>query len=169
MVTVIVVILLAGGACTAREQQGGTRVTPGHRNKQWDIKISSVSLKLMVWADHSWAVVEEGFLCLLYLCLPLRLCWVWSGLQENEQCWHVFISNANIATLPALPCCISLHLLAPACSEIELQRSPRCHLTRWCPCVHHPPSVTQTPTKLQLKKKEIRNSHFWANLIILIN
>lgn len=124
MGTVIAVVLLAGGACAAKEERGGTQVTSGHRNRQWDIKIPPISLRLMVWAAHPWAEAQEGFLCLVCLCLPSLLCWVWSGLQENEQCWHVFISNANIATLSALPCCISLCLLAPVCSEIELQR---CH------------------------------------------
>lgn len=74
MVSVMVVILLAGGACTAKEEHRGAQLTSGHRNKQWDIKISPISLKLMVGADHPWAVAEEGFLCLLCLLLPLRLC-----------------------------------------------------------------------------------------------
>lgn len=139
----------------------------GHRNKQWDINISPImSLKLMVWADHPWAVPEEGFLCLLCLRLPLLLCWVWSGLQENEQCWHVFISNANSATLSALPCCISLCLLAPVCSEIELQRCH--HAVSWpgnavvekAPlCTTHP-VWHKLPENSKLKKRRLETDTF---------
>lgn len=48
MGTVIAVMLLAGGACAAKEECGGTQVTSGHRNRQWDIKIPPISLRLMV-------------------------------------------------------------------------------------------------------------------------
>lgn len=67
MLSAIVEILLAGGACTSKEGHGGAQGTSGHRNKQWHIKLSPISLKLMVGADHAWVVAEEGFLCLLCL------------------------------------------------------------------------------------------------------
>lgn len=105
----------------------------------------------------------------------------WGCVECDQPCKE----KSNVGMFLFLMQILPLSLLCPAAShfvfwlQFALRQSCRDVTTlspdqvmlwqRKCPCVPHPPSVTQTPSKLQLKKKEIRNSHFWANLIISIN